>query len=56
MGSGEYGHIHVSVAENGEAGVAHAYLGHAVRAAQIHRRLKRDDNIKPQSERYLDKN
>ena len=33
MGSGEYGHIHVSVAENGEAGVAHAYLGHAGRAA-----------------------
>ena len=32
MGSGEYGHIHVSVAENGEAVVAHAYLGHAVRA------------------------
>lgn len=33
MGSGEYGHIHVSVAENGEAVVAHAYLGHAGRAA-----------------------
>ena len=35
MGSGEYGHIHVSVAENGEAGVAHAYLGHAGRAAVV---------------------
>lgn len=35
MGSGEYGHIYVSVAGNGDAGAAHAYLGHAGRTAVL---------------------